>query len=476
MKRITIISVKFIGKILFIYFIYIVISGILVFRIYKPTQSDYIKKHSVERFWGEDVGPDRVVLIEERKSAEIARLNIIENARETLDISYYSIKDGVSAELFLSSILEAADRGVKVRLIVDGITNNLKNVIYTFVDHPNIEMKLFEPLNILKPWSWNNRLHDKYLIADQNMAIIGGRNIGDRFFTPDNYEGLITNDRDVLILNTHINNENSVVKEMLDYFNNVWNHEFAKYPLTKLTDSQQDKAHKYEKYLKENLNAIRIYKPDKFNTNIDWLEQTLPTNKITLIHNPLDRFNKEPWCWYEITNLMKRAEKDIFIQSPYVVPTKAMLKYINKNEIKAENVTILTNSVASNPNYLAATGYLHNRKNIIDTGAQIYEYQGPESLHAKSVMIDNRITLIGSFNIDSRSTFLSAETMVVIDSVDFADQFKNEINNIKSQSLLVESDYSYQDNYNVEKLSVTIPKKLLLGILSLITYFIQYML
>ncbi len=476
MIKIAIFSFKFLGKLLFVYFIYIVISSILIFRIYKPIQSDYLKEHSVERFFGENIGNDRVALLEERKISEIARINIIENSKDTLDISYYSIKDGVSAEIFLGSILDAANRGVKVRIILDGITNYSNSVRNTFVTHPNIEIKLFEPINFLKPWSWNNRLHDKYIIADKSVAIIGGRNIGDRFFTPDNYKGLITNDRDVLILNTNTNYDSSVIKEMSDYFTEVWNHKYSIYPSTQLTKSQYDKAKDYEKYLNENLKKLEEIIPDKFNNDINWLEQTLPTNKITLIHNPLDRLNKEPWCWYEITNLLEKAEHSIFIQSPYVVPTKQMLKYIDRNKITASDVTILTNSVASNPNFFAASGYLHKRKKIVDTGAKIYEYQGPESLHAKTVMIDNRITLVGSFNMDSRSTFLSAETMVVIDSVDFANQFKNEVSNITNKSLLVSADYSYQDNDNTEKLKISLPKKIILGILFLITYFIQYLL
>jgi len=87
-------------------------------------------------------------------------------------------------------------------------------------------------------------------------------------------------------------------------------------------------------------------------------------------------------------------------------------------------ITILTNAVAINPNALAVSGYNSKRKALITTGIDIREYQGPESIHSKALMIDNRITLIGSFNFDARSSFLSTETMVVIDSIEFANYFE----------------------------------------------------
>ncbi len=131
-----------------------------------------------------------------------------------------------------------------MRFILDGIFHhlegNLEDVIYAFSDHPNIALKFYEPFSILKPWTWNNRLHDKFIIADNKIAIIGGRNIGgDKYFAKDDDNIKVVNDRDVLILNTNMEDySNSVISEMEDYFNLVWNYKYSIYPKKNLTDRQ----------------------------------------------------------------------------------------------------------------------------------------------------------------------------------------------------------------------------------------------
>src|SRR5690606_3087507 len=112
--------------------------------------------HAVERFLGREVCQDRVALVEDRYESGLARISLIENAKETLDVSYYTVHDGVSTNIFLGSILDAADRGVQVRFILDGLFHNLrgnlKDIIYAFSVHPNIELKFYEPFDLLRPW------------------------------------------------------------------------------------------------------------------------------------------------------------------------------------------------------------------------------------------------------------------------------------------------------------------------------------
>lgn len=139
------------------YIIYVIIFGVIIFGFHKPKISNYLDTHPVDRFWGERISQDRVALVEERYYSGLVRINIIENTQKTLDIAYHTIHDGVSTDIFLSSILDAADRGVKVRFMLDGLFHNLrgdlKDVIYAFSNHPNIELKFYEPFNMFKPWS-----------------------------------------------------------------------------------------------------------------------------------------------------------------------------------------------------------------------------------------------------------------------------------------------------------------------------------
>ena len=466
---------------LIIYLIYAFVFGVLIFGIQKPKNSNYLSTHPADRFYGEGIGQDRVALVEDRYYSGLVRVDLIEKAEETLDISYYTIHEGVSTDIFLGSILEAADRGVKVRFILDGIFHhlegNLKDVIYAFTDHPNIELKFYEPFTLLKPWTWNNRLHDKFIIADSKLAIIGGRNIGDKYFAKDDSNIDVVNDRDVLILNTDGTNFNSsVIFQLEDYFNQVWEHEFSNYPTKKLTERQRKKGYRKAQYLMNKLESMRKTNPEIFNNSYDWMDLSLPTKKITLIHNPIERLNKEPWCWYELVSLAEKSQKSILIQSPYVIPTNSMVKYLENKNITAENIEILTNSLAVSPNPFAISGYMNHRKDIVDSNANVYEFQGPGSIHAKSCIFDNRISAVGSFNFDSRSVHLSTETMVIIDSEEFAEHLEEEIQNYIGQSLKVGKDYNYISNPIVEEQKVSIPKKIIVSILSIIVYFFEFML
>jgi len=334
---------------------------------------------------------------------------------------------------------------------------------------------------VFKAWAWNNRLHDKMIIVDDELAIIGGRNIGDKYFADNDYldfgyNGFVVNDRDVVIVNTDRDNSSeSAIHEAKEYYDTVWSHKFSKYPVEKLTNKQRERGQKRAEYLAENLESIRGKYPQLFET-IDWIDRSVSTNKITLIHNPIERMNKEPWCWYEIVNLAENARESIFLQSPYVLPTRHMLKAIDDVEALAEKTEILTNSIAINPNPMGTAGYMNKRKKIIDAGADVYEFQGPGSIHAKSYIFDDRISLVGSFNMDARSAYLSTETMVVIDSEEFAKVLRGELQERMANSLRVAEDYSYMENPQVKEEAIPWRKRAILNFLSIVAYIFDFLL
>ncbi len=472
--------IKLIPAVMKAYILYAFILGVMIFSFYRHNVSNYKETHKVDRFLGKGLGQDRVALVEDRYESGLARINLIENAEETLEISYYTIDKGISSEIFWGSIINAADRGVEVRVLLDGIFHNLKgdtkDIIYACYNHPNIQLKFYEPLNIFKPWTWNNRLHDKIIIVDNELAIIGGRNIGDRYFTKDDYDEKVTNDRDVVILNTDKENmSGSVISQMEDYFNETWNYKFSKYPLNRLRKGQKEKGEEKTKYLKNYISKLKKTEEEMFNHAFNWEKISYPTSKITLIHNPIERLNKEPWCWYSIISLGKAAEESVFIQSPYVVPTNKMLKHIDTENDLPEKVDILTNSLATNANPMGTAGTMLRRKDVVDMGINLHEYQGAESIHAKSYIFDDRVSLVGSFNVDARSAYLSTETMVVIDGEEFAEHFKEEIKNQIDQSLMVGKDYSYIEDPNIEARKPPVLKTIITKFLSILAYFFDFM-
>ena len=241
----------FIRKAFRYYLVYVLIFAVLIFAFHEPR-----KKNNISLDQGSEVegfNRDRVVLIESGEDAALTRLNLIENAKKSIDISYYSFTDGISTKIILSSIVDAADRGVDVRILLDGIFNNLKgdlrNTIYGFELHPNIELKFYQPLRLVSPLSWNNRLHDKIIIVDESLALIGGRNIGDRYFREEKMKDAFVKDRDVLILKDP-DHSSSVIGDMRDYYEKIWNHEYSKAPIKNLSSRQRDKGMDFNQSLK----------------------------------------------------------------------------------------------------------------------------------------------------------------------------------------------------------------------------------
>ncbi len=370
---------------------------------------------------------------------------------------------------------------MQVNLLLDGIFHGmkgqLKSVIYTFAAHPNINLKFYEPLNIFMPWTINNRMHDKYIISDKTLAIIGGRNIGDKYFAPEWYNKAVTNDRDIIIVNTDSNNLNSVLYKMSDYFNLIFNHKYSKPAKKRLTSIKYNKGYMKGEELKAKIKLIKDSNKELFDNNIDIMAISSPTNKVSFIHNPIQRFSKEPWSWYEISQLMKNAKQSIFIQSPYVIPSRQMTRgFVDKELIKNLNVSILTNSLASSPNIPGYSGYINHRKKIIDSGINVYEIQSKDSIHTKAFIIDEDLALIGSFNLDSRSTYLSTESMVVIHSSDVVKKVNEGLVDYKDQSLLVSSNYNYVPNKGIEKLESRFVKKFTIKLLSYILRKFEYLL
>jgi len=465
-------------KLIKLYIFYILITSVGLFFINTNDPSQYLAEQDPRRFVSEEAGPDRAVLLEDREFSGSARIDIIRQAESAIDVAYYTVHKGSSAELFFANLLKAADRGVSVRILLDGMFHNLRGsyseLRHALALHPNIELKLYEPFSPLKPWTWHNRLHDKIIIADSSIFITGGRNIGDKYYLED-YEGDPVFDRDVLLLNSSPElYEESMLSQADAYFTELWDHSFSQSVSPPARDAQIAQAETYARELQQWAREIMAEHPEHFDQSIDWRDLTVPANTAHLITNPLERWNKRPWVWAEITRLLSQAEDSAYIQSPYIIPTSPMRTHIR--EIPAEEVTVLTNSLASSPNFFAISGYCNHRRLIAGQDLSLYEYHGEGSIHGKSFVIDSRLSLIGAFNIDPRSAYLSTESMVVIDSEPLAVQLEENLKDIISESLEVREDLSYKEDPDVEERPVSIPKQIIVFLLRIITYPFSFLL
>lgn len=411
------------------YILYVLFTGIILPVVHTPPER-------VERELAFTETTEQVALLEYGPDAFAARLDIIEEAQESIDVAYYYMDEGISVKTFNSYILAAADRGVKVRYLLDGIKHGLRGeyrgVFHLFNEHPNIELKLYEPFpsTILFPWRTNNRLHDKLLIVDEAYSIIGGRNIGDIYFQRPEPTDPYSFDRDVLLINTN-EQENSFVGQMKSYYTDLWETDFAvSQTNATLFPWQKSRGDNQEEELDDIYQTHREEKETAESTTdmTHWNEQSVEIDQAYFTSNSLERQFKDPYVWSDLLTLASQAEESIIIQSPWVVPDRQMRKELEKETYHAKEGYILTNAASTTNNIIGQSGTENRKQDFIDSQLDYYEFQpSHSSLHTKLLVVDEQISAVGTFNFDARSTYFSTESMLFIDSDALASQIIEEI-------------------------------------------------
>lgn len=149
-------------------------------------------------------------------------------------------------------------------------------------------------------------------------------------------------------------------------------------------------------------------------TAINWETETLQTNEVALLSGDCTAWNKEPMLLNTLTTLMQKGEQNIVLQTPYMICNQAMYNALKKVTDNVQ-VQVITNAPQSGANPWGCADYLNHRDDILETGVDICEWNGSFSMHTKTILIDDRISIIGSFNWDMRSAYLDTEMMLLID-------------------------------------------------------------
>lgn len=211
---------KWLGIALGVYLLYGVLTAILVPLPQKEAAGELWSQY--EARLSTDASQERVRSIEDTDSALLWRLQLIESAEREVIFSTFDLRADGSGQDLMAALYGAAQRGVRVRVIVDGLNGflHLQNsgVLRALAAEENVEVRFYDPIDLLRPWKLNYRLHDKYLIADGSKYILGGRNSNDLFL--GSYQENQNIDRDVLVVSD--GGEGSSVSQLLTYFESVW--------------------------------------------------------------------------------------------------------------------------------------------------------------------------------------------------------------------------------------------------------------
>jgi cardiolipin synthase C len=382
-------------------------------------------------------------LLDRSDLAMNARLALADEAVATLDVQYFLWQNDASGALLAQRLLDAANRGVKVRLLLDDFAVSKSGALVARLDaHPSIEVRVFNPWAsrgsmfgvavefLARTKTLNRRMHNKAYIADGRFAIVGGRNIGDRYFGL--YEPFVEDDLDVLVCG-------SVVADVTASFEEFWDSP-ATYPIA-LLESRVAKepvgpgARFQETIAAAGPRLAAFVASEDWRPFFDGLLGTVAAGLTTLFHDEADA--AEPRSLYpRLEELVATAQREVLISSPYFIPDARFRELIHRLVARGVRVAILTNSLASNNHVVAHTGYKQWRHEVLQAGAELYEfrvdaavlgeYSTPPTiakaigLHAKAIVVDGQRTFVGSPNVDPRSLEINTELGIATDSEDFA--------------------------------------------------------
>jgi putative cardiolipin synthase len=385
-------------------------------------------------------------LIRTGRNAFTARAAFSELAENTLDLQYYIWEQDATGRILADYLLQAADRGVRVRVLLDDISFKGRDAVIAALDaHPNIEIRMFNPfahrgargLDFLTDFGRvNHRMHNKMMIMDNALAIIGGRNVGDHYF--DVHTEANFRDLDVAA-------GGPVVREISSVFDHFWNGRWA-VPIAALVDRP---------FTGEDLRQARATLRERI-AEEDYpypIEQDVAALKA-ILRSEIDQFVWAPGriVWDDpaevvatggtsrmLEGLHRRGaslETDLLIESPYFVPRDRGIAKMAELTERGVRVRVLTNSLAANDVLAAHAGYAGRRKQVLESGVELYElradagavkkriafFGAKSALHAKVVVFDRKDVFIGSFNLDPRSADINTEAGLYIESPELAAQ------------------------------------------------------
>ena len=385
-----------------------------------------------------------------------ARLALIANARVSLDLQYYVIANDGIGHIILRGLRDAAQRGVRVRLLIDDLhTTGMDRLLLGLAAHPNVELRLFNPFASSRQSSLsrvlslaadfgrlNHRMHNKLFIADGRVAIVGGRNLANEYFLRGTEGNFI--DFDLLVTG-------AVLPQLNASFDLYWNSEHA-YPVQTIAESP-DTADRLRATFETSTHpentpapppAADLYGRPPFSTALAKHRVPLIAADGRAYADSPDKVDPEHHAAAAADTVTQRfltvlgsARSDILLFSPYFIPGMEAIERLRAARVAGVRVRVVTNSLAVSDEPLVNIGYLNHQHQLLTMGVELYELSSTRlkrdsamrellgssvgRLHAKMGLLDHRTVLVGSMNIDPRSARINTEIGLAFDSPQLAE-------------------------------------------------------
>ncbi len=391
-------------------------------------------------------GESGFTLISRGRQAFTARVALADLAQKTIDVQYFLWEADATGRLLTQALLRAADRGVRVRILLDDV--NLKKrdrSLAAFDTHANVEIRLFNPfadrkshlLGFMTDFERvNHRMHNKLMVMDNALAIVGGRNMSDPYFEVD--PGANFRDLDIVAAGP-------IVRDLSKLFDRFWNGEWS-VPIGAIYDEQESGVADLDFYRQR---MSEVMKTDRYPHPLDRDVATVKADLSVIMRgfiwapgqvlyddpasiNDRSRRTMSRFIFRRVDSL----QSELLIESAYFIPVDRGVAKIKELRERGVRIRVLTNSLASNDVIAAFAGYSGQREALLDAGVEIYEMRpvpGPvrkrafgagskAGLHTKAIVFDRKDVFVGSFNLDARSALINTEAGLYIESPRLAAQ------------------------------------------------------
>ena len=381
------------------------------------------------------------------QEAFLARAALAQAAQRTLDLQYYSVSRDATATLLLYGAMRAAQRGVRVRLLIDDLDAAGRDAdLAALTAHPNVQVRVFNPFLRRGPFAiarlldfiadgarLNRRMHNKLWIADNAAAVVGGRNLGDAYFNAHD-EGDFA-DLDVLAAGP-------VVAQVSRSFDEYWNSE-PSVPIAAFV-ADAPAAAKLELALSQMAAQVERFRESEYAQALRTTDfaRLLSDGRLALVAAPATALYDTP-AKASVANgqasriapvvrpLIENARAEVILISPYFIPSERGIGVLCTLARRGVRVAVLTNSLASTDAPVVHAGYARHRPRLLACGIELHELQpstppsrsrraglsSGASLHAKAMVIDRSFVVVGSMNLDPRSRLSNTEVVVLLESV-----------------------------------------------------------
>lgn len=426
-------------------------------------------------------GKSGFYLLSNGLDAFVARVLVADAAERSLDLQYYLYHNDLVGSMIAYSLLKAADRGVRVRVLLDDMGLAGRDLsIARLASHPNIQIRIFNPFSrnyfrtvqfLTRFGDVTRRMHNKSFTADNALTIVGGRNIGNEYFDAD--PAMAFGDLDVVAIG-------EAVSGVSDSFDEYWNSPLA-YPIETLTGSAGDQEELdqlrplWQEYMEEqketeyhqallNSNLANMLRDEK-RVVYEWGEAVVVSDKPEKITSSIKA--RELHLAPQLEPAFDQLKEELIILTAYFVPGRKGVEFLKSLTAKGIRVRILTNSMASTDVPLVHAGYSKYRKALLQAGVELYEIKkkifwnekekkregrsfSKASLHAKAFIFDRKKLFIGSLNLDPRSFDQNTEIGIVFDSPKMADDLRRNFDrDIAEKSYTLSLDYDDDVGYDL---------------------------